>query len=157
MRSGAAWTILRMGYYAEALAAEAQMALAHGVLAALSPERVSFVARDDLAAAAAGMLAGDGHNGAVYQGTGPAALSGEERAATIAAVAGKPLAFLQISAEQMHQGLDQAGLPADVVDAVLDIQGMFAAGGFDVVSGDIERLSGRPPRPLTEALAGLLG
>jgi NAD(P)H dehydrogenase (quinone) len=49
-----AWTILRMNYYAEALAQEAQMSLGMGALTGLAENRVAFVSRDDVAAAAAG-------------------------------------------------------------------------------------------------------
>jgi uncharacterized protein YbjT (DUF2867 family) len=43
-----AWTILRMNYYAEALAQQAS--LDQGVLTGLAENRVAFVARDDVAA-----------------------------------------------------------------------------------------------------------
>jgi NAD(P)H dehydrogenase (quinone) len=43
-------------------------------------------------------------------------------------------------------------LPPFVVDAVLSIQHMWAAGGFDVTTGDVERLTGRAPRSLEDAL-----
>ena len=42
--------------------------------------------------------------------------------------------------------------PPFVVDAVLSIQDMWSVGGFDVTTGDIERLAGRPPRSLEDAL-----
>ena len=38
----------------------------------------------------------------------------------------------------------QAGLPEDVVNAVAGIQASFAAGAFDILTGDVKRLSGRP-------------
>ncbi|MDB5687230.1 MAG: nucleoside-diphosphate sugar epimerase, partial [Rhizorhabdus sp.] len=43
--------------------------------------------------------------------------------------------------------------PADIVNAVLGIQQGFAAGGFDIVTGDIEKLSGKPPHALGDLLA----
>ncbi len=78
-----AWTILRMNFYAEALAQQAQAALGQGVLTGLAENRVAFVARDDVAAAAAGILIGDGHAGAIYNATGPERLSGAERAGAL--------------------------------------------------------------------------
>ena len=37
------WTVMRMSYYAEAFAQEAQMGLAHGVIVGLGENKVSFV------------------------------------------------------------------------------------------------------------------
>jgi NAD(P)H dehydrogenase (quinone) len=151
-----AWTILRMNFYAEALVQQAQAALDQGVLTGLAENRVAFVARGDVAAAAAGILIGDGHTGAIYNATGPERLSGAERAALIAEITGRSLAFLAITEEQLRAGLTQAGLPVEVVNIVISIQASFAAGAFDIVTGDVERLGGRPPKPLRDVLAGAL-
>jgi NAD(P)H dehydrogenase (quinone) len=151
-----AWTILRMNFYAEALLLLAQPALDRGVLTGLAENRAAFVARDDVAAAAAGILLGEGHAGAIYNATGPKALSGAERAAVIAEVTGRPFVFQSITEEQLRAGLTQAGLPPPVINVVVGIQKNFATGAFDIVTGDVERLGGRPPRPLHDALAGAL-
>ena len=74
-----AWTILRMNFYAEAFLRLAQAALGQGVLTGLAENRAAFVARGDVAAAAAGILIGDSHAGAIYNATGPERLSGAER------------------------------------------------------------------------------
>jgi NAD(P)H dehydrogenase (quinone) len=151
-----AWTILRMNFYAESFVQQAQASLDQGVLTGLAENRVAFVARDDVAAAAAGILIGDGHAGAIYNATGPERLSGAERAALIAEITGRPLVFVVITEEQLRTGLTQAGLPAAVVNTVLSIQASFAAGAFDIMTGDVERLGHRPPKPLRDVLAGML-
>ena len=97
-----AWTILRMNFYAESFVQQAQASLGQGVLTGLAENRVAFVARGDVAAAAAGILIGDGHAGAIYNATGPERLSGAERAALIAEITGRPLAFLAITQEQLR-------------------------------------------------------
>src|SRR5476651_313189 len=84
-----AWTILRMNFYAEAFVQLAQAALKQGGLAGLAENRAGFVARADVAAAAAGILIGDGHAGAIYNATGPERLSGAERAGLIAEITGQ--------------------------------------------------------------------
>jgi NAD(P)H dehydrogenase (quinone) len=132
------------------------MSLNTGVLTGLAENRVAFVARDDVAAAAAGILIGDGHAGAIYNATGPERLSGAERAALIAEISGRPLAFRVISEDQLRAGLNQAGLPVEVVNIVTGIQASFAAGAFDIATGDVERLGGRPPKPLRDVLAEAL-
>ena len=89
MRTAKQWTILRMAYYAEAFIDEVRCRSRKACTHRLRNARVNFVSRNDVAAAAAGILATDGHHGAIYQATGPAALSGEERAAVVAQVTGK--------------------------------------------------------------------
>jgi NAD(P)H dehydrogenase (quinone) len=147
-----AWTILRMNSYAEAFVPLAQAALGQGVLAGLAENRAAFVARGDVAAAAAGILMGDGHAGAIYNATGPERLSGAQRAAVIAEVAGRPVSFVVLTEEELRGGLTRAGLPAAAVNVVVSVQAGFAAGAFDILTGDVERLGGRAPRPLREVL-----
>ena len=145
-----------MNYYAEGLVQQARASLDQGVLTGLAENRVAFVARGDVAATAAGILIGDGHAGAIYNATGPERLSGAQRAALVAEVTGRPLAFLALTEKQLRAGLTQAGLPVGVVNTVISIQASFAAGAFDIVTGDVERFSGRPPKPLRDVLAGAL-
>jgi NAD(P)H dehydrogenase (quinone) len=121
-------------------------------LPGLAENRAAFVARDDVAAAAAGILIGDRHAGAIYNATGPERLSGADRASLIADITGRSLAFRVVTEEQLRAGLTQAGLPAGAVNIVAGIQASFAAGAFDILTGDVERLGGRPPKPLRDVL-----
>jgi NAD(P)H dehydrogenase (quinone) len=150
------WTILRMNFYAEAFLQLAQAALGPGVLAGLAENRAAFVARADVAAAAAGILIGNGHAGAIYSATGPERLTGAERAAVVAEMTGRPLAFRVVTEEQLRAGLTKAGVPAGAVNTIVGIQESFAAGAFDIMTGDVERLGGRPPKPLRDVLVGVL-
>ncbi|HEX9985840.1 MAG TPA: NAD(P)H-binding protein [Thermoanaerobaculia bacterium] len=146
------WTILRMNYYAESMAEEIQMSIGMNVLTGLGDERVAYVSRDDLAAAAAGALVGDGHAGAIYNGTGPAVVTGPERAALVSQIVGKPIGYAVITEEQLRDGMAQAGMPELVVDVVAEIKRTFVLGYFDVVTSDTERLSGRSPKSLRDVL-----
>jgi NAD(P)H dehydrogenase (quinone) len=150
------WTILRMNYYAESMAEEIQMSLGMNVLTGLGDERVAYVSRADIAAAAAGVLVGDGHAGAIYNGTGPAIVSGSEKAAIVSEILGKPLGYAVITEEQLRGGLSQAGLPPFVIDAVAEIKRTFVKGYFDVLTSDIERLSGRAPKSFADVVRPVL-
>lgn len=66
---------------------------------------MAFVSRDDLAGAAAGILLGDGHAGAIYNATGPVAVTGTERAAAISEITGKPLRFAILDEVQLSTGI----------------------------------------------------
>jgi NAD(P)H dehydrogenase (quinone) len=150
------WTILRMNYYAESMADEIKMSLDSGVLAGLGDERVAFVSRDDVAGAAAGALLGEGHAGAIYNLTGPAAVTGPDRAAIVSAIVEKPINYIYITVEQLCAGLASAGLPEMILDAMTDIKTGFIKGKFDIVTGDVERLSHQPPKVLGAVLAAKL-
>ncbi|EGP54256.1 putative nucleoside-diphosphate-sugar epimerase protein (plasmid) [Agrobacterium tumefaciens F2] len=147
------WTILRMSYYAESMADEIKMSQGQGVLAGLGDERVSYVSRDDLAAAAVGALTGHHHEGAIYTVTGPAAVSGPERAEIVSELLGNPIAFAVITEEQFRAGLLQSGLPDVIIEAFVEIKRTFVKGKFDIVTGDAQRLSGRSPKSLRDILA----
>ena len=98
------------------------------------------------------MLFRSGHNGAIYNLTGPVALSGEERVTAISEAAGKPLGYLTTTEEQLRGNLAGAGLPPFVIDAIASMQIAFIEGAYDIVTGDVEKLSGKPPRPLAAAV-----
>lgn len=155
IKTAPVWTIVRMNYYAEAFAQEAQASASIGMLAGLNEHRVAYVSRDDVAAAAAGVLLGDGHVGAIYSATGPQSLTGAKRAAAAAKFIGKPFTFVVLPEAQLRAGLEQAGLPKDVVNLVASIQADFAAGAFDIVTGDVQHLSGRAPKTLDDVLSAL--
>jgi NAD(P)H dehydrogenase (quinone) len=156
MKTAPRWSILRMNFYAETFVQQAQMSLAGGVLAELGEGRVALVSRDDLAAAAAGLLTSDGHDGAIYNITGPESLSGAERAAKVATATGKPFQFVSTSEDVLRSQWNQAGLPAEVIPVFVSMLSHFKRGDFDIVTGDVEHLSGKPPRPFAEVLARVL-
>ena len=54
---------------------------------------------------------------------------------------------------QLRGGLEQAGLPPFIIDAVASVRTSFVEGAYDVVTGDIEHLTGRAPRSLRDVLS----
>ena len=150
------WTILRMNYYAESMADEIKASLGMGALTGLGQERVAYVSREDVAAAAAGALQGEGHEGSIYNLTGPQIVTGQERAAIVSKLIGRPLGFAVITPEQLRAGLAQAKLPEIVIEAILEIKFDFVEGKFDIVTTDVARLSGRNPKPFQDVLAAAL-
>lgn len=150
--SGLAWTILRMSVYMDSLVDAAKRAAASGSYAAVPGAPAAYVTRDDIAAAAAGILCTPGHLGIAYHATGAASISQAEIAETIGKAAGKPVAFAEMTEAQQRAGLEAAGLPAPVVNVVVGFQAALRAGAFDLVTGDVGRLAGRPAEPLLQFL-----
>ncbi len=147
------WTVLRMGPYTDYLLDAAKGALASGTYAAIAGAPAAYVTRDDVAVAAAGLLASTGHEGATYHATGPASVTHAEIADALSRLAGKKIAPLPLTIDQYEAGLASAGLPAPVVSVLSRFQTALRDGVFDVVTRDVERLGGRPAEAASEFLA----
>ncbi|MDW8845042.1 SDR family oxidoreductase [Erwinia sp. MMLR14_017] len=156
IRTAPRWTILRMNYYAESMAEEIQMSLNQDSLAGLGQEKVAYVSREDVAAAAAAALLSEGHGGAIYNLTGPEIISGEQRARLVSELLGKTIQYASVTAGQLQAGLSQSGLPDFIINAIIEIKTNFVKGYFDVLTGDTERLSGRPAKSLRDVLQSTL-
>ncbi len=147
------WTILRMSFFAETFAQMSQPAVQMGAMFGLADTRMSLVSRADVAAGLAGALAGENHVGATYNLTGPAALSGAERAAALADAAGKAVPFEVVSEDRLRAMLAQGGLPSPMADMMVGMLAHQASGAYDIVTGDIEKLSGGTPKSFRNVLA----
>ena len=148
---GLPFTFLRDGLYADFLP---MMAGEDGVIRGPAGDgRVSVVAQDDIADAAAAVLRDPGaHAGATYDLTGPAALTFAEMAVIVTEVTGRPVRFENETLDQAYASRAGYGAPDWQVDAWVSTYTAAAAGELDTVGGDVERLTGRPAR----SLAGLL-
>lgn len=145
-----AWTILRANYFAETFAEQASMAAQIGHVPGIAENRVAFVSREDVAEACAAALATDGHEGAIYNLSGPDRVSGAERAALIAKHIGQPVAFTTMTMSALRDAMAGAQLPSFIIDAVVSMQVAQADGAYDVVTGDVEKLTGHSPQSLPE-------
>ena len=155
--SGLAWTFLRMNVYTDSLLNAAKQAVASGSYAAVPGAPAAYVVRDDIAAAAAGILTTPGHEGITYHATGPVSLGPAEIAATIAKATGKSISYTAMSEEQQRQGLQAAGLPPFLVDGIVGFSVAIRAGAFDLISGDVARLSGKAPESPADFLSRAFG
>lgn len=156
IHSGASWTILRMSIYMDTLLDGAKRAIASGSYAAVPGAPAAYVLRDDIAAAAAGILATPGHEGITYHATGPVSVTQEEIAEVISQTSGKKVAFAAMSEVQQRAGLEAAGLPPFVINIIFGFQAALRAGAFDLVTGDVARLAGRPASSPAEFFARAL-
>jgi NAD(P)H dehydrogenase (quinone) len=155
--SGSPWTLLRMSIYAEMLLDGGKQAISTGAYAALQGAPAAYIVRDDLAAAAAGLLTTAGHDGVTYHASGPESLTAAQIAGILSKVGRTNVQFVPITVAQLESGLAGFGLPAVVVDGISRFQQALAAGAFDVVTGDVERLSGRKPESVEDFLSRTLG
>ena len=114
--------------------------------------RAAVVARDDIAASAVTVLSGDGHDGAVYDMTGPEALTLHEVAEQVALAAGRPVTYVPETLEEARASRAPSGAPDWEIEGWVTSYASIAAGELERVSPDVERLTGRAPISLARFL-----
>jgi len=146
--SGLAFTALRNGFYAASGRMLLGRAVETGEVAAPADGPVSWTAHDDLADAAAIVLADEGRfEGATPPLTGSAAVDLAGLAAVAAELTGRPITRTVVTDAQYRERLGR------VAELLL---GMFAAsraGEFAAVDPTLGELLGRPPLTLRDVLA----
>ena len=153
IESGLAYTIFRNGWYSENLFMSLPQVLKSGQWFTSAGEgRLAYGARDDFAAAIAGGLASDDPENRIYTLTGPQLFATAEIAELVSKILGKPITVVQITDEQLAEGLRQHGLPEPVVDMIVSIDANTRGGFLDLVTGDVEKLSGRKSQTLKSFL-----
>ena len=144
--SGLAWTLLRNTIYADPIAEWIPDIINMGTIPYPTGNgRCAYVTRDDIARAAAAVLTTEGHAGETYNFTGPAALTTADLCDAIAHVTGKPVEH-RLATDQDYLTVCRAsGEPEFITTVLLSLYHSIRDGHFDLVSSDIERLTGRPP------------
>ncbi|HXS27979.1 MAG TPA: NAD(P)H-binding protein [Steroidobacteraceae bacterium] len=165
-RSGLAFTFLRDAQYAEVIATMlAPLAVASGKWSMSTGSGcMAFVSKQDCVASAAAVLTSDGHEGAVYEITGPQLYTFADAAALAAEISGRSIAYSDISHEERLAEFDALGVPREYVEGMLnaDETGVWGSeemvsyerairqGYFSVCSHHVELLTGRPAKSLRE-------
>lgn len=164
--SGLAWTMLRDAHYADAMIVMA----GPGVMAArqwvsnAGDGREAMVWRDDCVACAVAVLTSEGHEGRIYNITGPELQTFREVTLLMAQVTGVPLEYLDVDDDGQYAIFDAMGIPRRPVDDQL-IQGIpwnsddmvsfgraIREGFLEVCTDDVERLTGRPARSVRQLI-----
>ncbi|MFD2265381.1 SDR family oxidoreductase [Lacibacterium aquatile] len=154
-KSGLAYTVLRNNQYIENLNSGIAHAKDAGVLAQPGATgKVAYLRRADVAAALVGAILGTGHEGKVYEITGPKAYDLFEIAAILTETTGRKVEAVDADPQQYGAMLSGFGLPDFLVKALLGIHAAGAAGEMNLVSGDAEKLAGRKIVSLEEHLRG---
>lgn len=150
--SGLAHVILRNNWYHENYLADLGTAAQTGeILTAAGDGRVASAAREELAEAAAVVLAGSQVNQTLTL-TGDVAWSFDELAEDFSTALGRPVRAHHVSATEKSEVLAQVGLDAGVVGFILGVDAAIAAGELAGATGDLSALLGRPTSPILETL-----
>lgn len=151
--SGVPFTLLRNGWYHENYLNDLAGTIERGVMiGAAADGRVSSASREDFAAAAAAVLAGDGHENKTYELAGDAALTGAELAAAISEVSGKTVEYKNMAPNEYAAVLESVGVPGGFAAVLADSDAGIAKGHLESSSKDLSRLIGRPTTPFADSV-----
>lgn len=146
--SGLDWTVLRPASFASNTLSWAPAIRAGAPVPNPSGAgRQGVVDPRDVAAVAARVLTADGHHGAVYTLTGPAAISVPDQARHLSAVLGTPVPVRDLSAAEYREMLVGAGMDAGFVEVAVRGTTVVREGGGATVTDDVARILGRPATP----------
>src|SRR5262249_50937076 len=109
--SGLAYTFLRPNLFMQSLLAFREPIMMQGAFyAAVGNAKVSIVDVRDIASTAVAALTEDGHEGKIYDITGPESLSHYEMAERLSSAIGRPVQFVDVPPESMREMLINVGL-----------------------------------------------
>lgn len=164
--SGCGWTMLRDAHYADAMILMA----GPGVIQSgkwfsnAGEGREAMVWRDDCIESAVAVLTGAGHEGQIYNITGPDLQTFGEVAAIMAEVTGRPVEHVSLDDEGQYAMFDAMGVPRRPVDD-LEVAGIpwnsddmvsfgraIREGFLELCTDDVERLTGRKARSVRQMI-----
>lgn len=155
--SGIPYALLRNGWYTENYLASAPPALEHGVFIGAAGEgKIASATREDYAAAAARVIAEEGHAGKVYELAGDHGWTLSELAAELAKQSGKKVVYQNLSQADFAAALKSVGLPDGLADMLADSDVGASKGGLFDDSHTLSKLIGRPTTPLAQSVKGIL-
>ncbi|MEM9191847.1 MAG: NmrA family NAD(P)-binding protein [Myxococcota bacterium] len=109
-----------------------------------------FVDVDDIADVALAALTEEGHEGAVYEVTGPRALTFAEVTQELSKAAGREIRYTQVPHDAFVAGAKESGAPRDVVWMLDYLFATVLDGRNAGVTDGVERALGRKPKDFAE-------
>jgi uncharacterized protein YbjT (DUF2867 family) len=141
-------TIVRCSWFAQNFSEDFMAeAVASGVVA-LPVDRVRepFVDADDVADVAAAALTEPGHEGRLYELTGPRLLTFADAVAAIAAAGGRDVRFRSVTFDEFEAALAQHNLPQDTIALLRFLFTEVLDGRNEYTADGVQQALGRPPR-----------
>jgi len=152
MRSGADWTVVRASWFAQNFS---ESLLAPGIIAgevhfAADTVLEPFIDADDIADVAVAALTEPGHEGRLYEVTGPRLMTFSQAVEEIARATSRPITYTPLSADAYLEAARGAGVPEDLL-AVLELLIREVLDGRNEHLADgVQQALGRQPRDFAE-------
>jgi len=150
--SGVNWTILRASWFAQNFSESFLLdAVLSGEIALpVADIGEPFIDVDDIADVAVAALTQTGHAGQLYELSGPRLLTFADIADEIATASGRPVRFVQTTAQQYEETLKQHGIDEDFMALVMYLLTSVLDGRNAYVTDGVQRALGREPRDFSD-------
>lgn len=147
-QSGLKYTLLRHNLYSEVIAmflgSKEQLLASKSVFLPTGSGKTAFVARTELAEAAAILLAqADAHTNNVYEFNGSEKTSFAQVAHYLSNITGESIAYVSPQIKDFEETLKQFGVPAEYIGMMTVFGLAIADGSFDTTATDLEKILGR--------------
>ncbi|RYY71791.1 MAG: SDR family oxidoreductase [Chitinophagaceae bacterium] len=153
--SGIPYTFFRNNLYADFIPMFiGEKVLENGVYWPSGEGKLSAAVRDEMAEAAAKVLASDGHEGKEYFISTEENVSFKDVADIISEASGKEVAFISPTQAEYKATLTAAGVPSEYVNMFAGFAEAIRQGEFETRQHDLSRLLGRKATSVKEFLAG---
>jgi NAD(P)H dehydrogenase (quinone) len=153
-KSGVRYTILRNQLYMDGLLDEAAQAVKTGDLYTNGARgKWAPVARRDCAEAAAAVLTTPGHEGKIYDITGPQLINHQDLAKLIADATGRRVRAIEVDDATFMARELRAGLPEALVKLDASFGVALRANSLNIRTDALQILLGRAPRSVSDLLA----
>jgi len=149
---GLSFTLIRASWFSQNFSESFLLDAVQSGAVALPVENVAepFVDADDIADVAVAALTEDGHEGRLYEVTGPRLLTFQEVVSAIAQAADRPVKFVSLTPEQYEEGLAQSGIPKDFASLVMYLFTNVLDGRNSHLADGVQQALGREPRDFVD-------
>lgn len=145
--SGLAWTVLRPSSFASnALRWAEAIRAGTPIPNPMGTGTQGVIDPTDVAEVAARTLTSPDHDGHVYTLTGPELLSVHDMAQQLGHVLGRTIETVDVPLEDYRVQLSAAGMDPAFIETAVTGARLIAEGGNATLTGDVERVLGRPAR-----------
>ena len=110
--------------------------------------KAAFVARKDMAEAAAVILSSDGHENKIYDFTGETGYSYGDIAQILSEITEKEIKYISPTPDEFTKTLLEAGVPQAYIGLFIGFSQAIAQGEFSKTGNQLEQLLGRKPMAL---------
>ncbi len=139
------FTILRPNFFLQNLLTMTAMVQQGTLYVPAGEGKAPFVDVRDIAAVAAACLTDPGHEGKIYEVTGPVSIGYSDIAATLSEVLGRTINYVDIPVEAARSSILEMGMPAWLADALNELNVGLKENRFGTVSDVVSTVGHKPP------------